>query len=37
MKKAGTFVNLNDMTVYSYSPYLVMNAIFGMSEGRILS
>jgi hypothetical protein len=37
MKKAGTFINLNDMTVNSYSPYLVINAVFGMSEGRILS
>jgi hypothetical protein len=37
MKKAGAFVNLNDMTVNSYSPYLVINAVLGMFEGRILS
>jgi hypothetical protein len=37
MKKAGAFVRPNDITVNSYSPYLVMNAIFGMSEGQILS
>jgi hypothetical protein len=37
MKKAGAFVNPNDMTVNSYSPYLVMNAVFSISEGRILS
>jgi hypothetical protein len=37
IKKVGTFVNQNDMTVYSYSPYLVINVVFGMSEGRILS
>ena len=29
MKKAGAFVNPNDMTVNSYSPYLVINDIFG--------
>jgi hypothetical protein len=27
----------NDMTMNSYSPYLVMNVVFGISEGRILS
>jgi hypothetical protein len=37
IKKGGTFANPNDMTVYSYSPYLVINVVFGMSEGRILS
>ena len=26
-----------DMTVNSYTPYLVMNVDFGMSEGQILS
>ena len=26
-----------DMTVYSYSPYLQVNAVFGISPGRILS
>jgi hypothetical protein len=37
IKKAGAFVNSNDMTVNSYSPYLVMNAVFGIFKGRILS
>jgi hypothetical protein len=37
IKKAGAFVKPKDITVYSYNPYLVMNAVFGMSEGRILS
>jgi hypothetical protein len=37
MKKVGAFVSPNDMTMYSYSPYLVINAVFGMSEGWILS
>jgi hypothetical protein len=37
MKKVGAFVRPNDMTVNSYSPYLVKNAVFGMSEGQILS
>jgi hypothetical protein len=36
MKKAGTFVKQKDMFMYSYSPYLVMNVIFGMFEGWIL-
>jgi hypothetical protein len=30
IKKAGAFVNPNDMTVYSYSPYLVINVVFGI-------
>jgi hypothetical protein len=37
MKKVGAFVNSNDMMVNSYSPYLVMNAVFDISEGQILS
>jgi hypothetical protein len=37
IKKAGAFVKPKDITVYSYNPYLVMNAVFGMFEGRILS
>jgi hypothetical protein len=37
MKKAGAFVRLKDMTVYSYSPYLVINVVFGMFKGGILS
>ena len=32
MKKAGALVKLKDMTVYSYSPYLQVNAIFGISQ-----
>ena len=37
MKNAGALVKPKDITVNSYKPYLVMNAVFGMSEGRILS
>jgi hypothetical protein len=37
IKKASTFINLNGKTVYSYSPYLVINVVFGISEGPILS
>ena len=37
MKKAGAFVRPKDITVNSYNPYLVMNVVFGMSKGRILS
>jgi hypothetical protein len=37
IKKAGTFVNPMDMIVYSYSPYLVMNVVFSIFEGQILS
>jgi hypothetical protein len=36
INKAGAFVKPKDMTMYSYNPYLVMNVIFGMSEGWIL-
>ena len=37
MKKAGALVKPNDMTVYSYGPYLQVNAVLGISSGRILS
>ena len=37
MKKAGALVKPKDMTVYSYSPYLQVNAVFGISSGQILS
>jgi hypothetical protein len=37
MKKVGALVRPNDITVNSYNPYLVVNTIFGTSEGRILS
>jgi hypothetical protein len=37
MKYAGAFVNPNDITMNSYIPYLVMNVVFGMSVGQILS
>jgi hypothetical protein len=29
MKYAGVFVNLNDMTRYSYRPYIVEKAVLG--------
>jgi hypothetical protein len=37
MKKAGAFVTQKYITVYSYNPYLVINVVFEMSEGQILS
>jgi hypothetical protein len=37
MKKAGAFIRPKDITVNSSNPYLVMNVVFGMSEGQILS
>ena len=37
MKKAGALVKPKDMTVYSYSLYLQVNAVFEISSGRILS
>jgi hypothetical protein len=37
MKKVGTIVRPKDITVYSYSPYLVIKVIFDMFEDRILS
>jgi hypothetical protein len=37
MKKAGALVRLKDITMNSYNPYFVMNVVFRMSEGQILS
>jgi hypothetical protein len=37
MKKVGAFVRPKDITMNSYNPYLVINVVFKMSEGRILS
>jgi hypothetical protein len=37
MKKASAFVRPKDITMNSYSPYFVVNVVFGTSEGRILS
>jgi hypothetical protein len=36
MKYAGALVRPNDMTRYSYSPYLVEKAVFGTSLDLIL-
>ena len=36
IKYAGAFVKPKDMTRYSYYPYLVENAVFGISCGLIL-
>jgi hypothetical protein len=36
MKYAGALVSPNDITRYSYSPYLVEKAVFGISQGLIL-
>jgi hypothetical protein len=36
IKYVGTLVNLNDITKYSYNPYLVEKAVFGISLARIL-
>ena len=36
MKKAGALVRPKDITRYSYSPYLVEKAVFGISCGLIL-
>jgi hypothetical protein len=35
VKWAGAFVNLKDMTKYSNKPYPVVNAVLGISSGRI--
>jgi hypothetical protein len=35
MKCASSFVNLNDMTRYSYMPYLVEKAVVGISLAQI--
>jgi hypothetical protein len=32
MKCAGAFVNPNDMTIYSYMPYIVEKAVLGISS-----
>jgi hypothetical protein len=36
MKYAGALVSSNDITKYSYNPYLVEKAVLGMSYGWIL-
>jgi hypothetical protein len=36
IKYAGAFVKPNDMTRYSYNPYLVEKAVLGISCGLIL-
>jgi hypothetical protein len=36
MKYAGALVSPKDITRYSYNPYLVEKAVFGMSHGLIL-
>jgi hypothetical protein len=36
MNYAGAFVNSNNITRYSYSPYLFENVVFGISLARIL-
>jgi hypothetical protein len=36
VKCAGTVVNPNDMTRYSYSPYLIVKADLGISSAQIL-
>ena len=33
MKYASALVSPNDITVNSYNPYLVLNAVFGISDG----
>jgi hypothetical protein len=35
VKWAGAFVNLKDITKYSNNPYRVVNAVLGISSGRI--
>jgi hypothetical protein len=35
MKVEGAFVMPKDMTVYSYDPYRVVKAVFGMSSDLI--
>ena len=37
MKNAGALVSPNDMTVYSYNPYRVVNAVLGISSFLIFS
>jgi hypothetical protein len=36
IKCAGALVSPNDITKYSYNPYLVENAVLETSSGRIL-
>jgi hypothetical protein len=36
MKCEGALVSPNDITKYSYNPYLVEKVVLGMSFGRIL-
>jgi hypothetical protein len=36
IKCAGAFVNPNDMTRYSYKPYLVEKAVLRIASARIL-
>jgi hypothetical protein len=36
MKYAGALVSPNDITKYSYNPYLVEKVVLGTSSGRIL-
>jgi hypothetical protein len=36
IKCAGALVSPNDITKYSYNPYLVEKAVLGMSSKRIL-
>jgi hypothetical protein len=35
VKWAGAFVNPKDMTKYSNNPYRIVNAVLGISLGRI--
>jgi hypothetical protein len=36
MKRASVLVSPNDITKYSYNPYLVEKAVLGMSSKQIL-
>jgi hypothetical protein len=36
IKYEGAIINPKNMTRYSYNPYLVENAVFGISYGLIL-
>jgi hypothetical protein len=35
VKRAGAFVNPKDITKYSNNPYRAVNAVLGISSGRI--
>jgi hypothetical protein len=37
IKCVGTFINPNDMTRYSYKPYLVVKAVFGMNLNLVIA